>query len=382
MCRKAVAVIFIIVIFVVGAFTLSASKDGVKELDNLSFNHESVAQVEGVLDENIYKRNRWININGAFQKVLNKTADEQKDWYRLDNGQMIYSLSKVEDKKLEQCVNNLLDLEAYASDTDFYYVQLPFKVKEDSEMPLGCQEYGNDNADYIVGKLKEKGVNVLDIRERINEEGFDRSELFYMTDQHWTARTALWAAGEISSFMADNGDWKHDKSLFDINNYNVKVYRDWFLGSIGKKTGNIYAGTDDFELITPKWDTSFDFVADTANGIIKRKGDFKEALCNTSNLKKDYFNVNTYATYTGGDFKENTVRNADAVNNKRILLIRDSFSCALLPYLAVSTDTVTTIDLRHYDKMSLKEYISKNDFDIILIAYNPSAITDVQFSFD
>ena len=101
-----------------------------------------------------------------------------------------------------------------------------------------------------------------------------------------------------------------------------------------------------------------------------------------SNLKKDYFNINTYATYIGGDYKENTIINHNAPNSKKILLLRDSFSCALLPFLTLNTKQVTTLDLRHFKKTSVKDYLKSHDFDMVLIAYNPSAFDDVRFTFD
>ena len=189
-------------------------------------------------------------------------------------------------------------------------------------------------------------------------------------------------AGQISEFIDKNDpDWVYDPETYDLDNYNIKTYKDWFLGSLGKKTGNVYAGIDDFELITPNYATDFDFVADAQKGIIKREGSFEEALLDKSNLKKDYFSINTYATYTGGDYKENIVTNRNSANKTKVLLVRDSFSCTLMPFLALSTGELTTIDLRYYKKMSLKEYLKENDFDIVLIAYNPSAFSKQQFTF-
>ena len=68
-------------------------------------------------------------------------------------------------------------------------------------------------------------------------------------------------------------------------------------------------------------------------------------------------------------------------NDRKVLLIRDSFSCTMLPYLALGAEDITAIDLRHYDEMALKDYLDENKFDIILIAYNPSIFSEGMFDF-
>ena len=50
-----------------------------------------------------------------------------------------------------------------------------------------------------------------------------------------------------------------DEEALDIKNYEVNTYRNWFLGSIGKRVGIYYAGIDDIDLIYPKFDTLLSF---------------------------------------------------------------------------------------------------------------------------
>lgn len=64
-----------------------------------------------------------------------------------------------------------------------------------------------------------------------------------------------------------------------------------------------------------------------------------------------------------------------------VLLIRDSFSCVLLQYLSVGARTVTTIDMRHYEEMSVAEYIEGHDIDVVMVAYNPTSLNDTRFVF-
>ena len=55
-------------------------------------------------------------------------------------------------------------------------------------------------------------------------------------------------------------------------------------------------------------------------------------------------------------------------DHKKVLLIRDSFSDAFIPFASLGMEHLTAIDLRHYTK-SLKEYIKKDKPDTVIILY-------------
>ena len=100
-------------------------------------------------------------------------------------------------------------------------------------------------------------------------------------------------------------------------------------------------------------------------------------------IKNDPFKVNTYAAYCDGDHNKEQVTNESAPNQRNILLIRDSFSCTLMPYLALYTKNITTLDLRLYKTKSVYDYIRRHpDIDTVIVAYNPSSITEEQYTFD
>ena len=99
--------------------------------------------------------------------------------------------------------------------------------------------------------------------------------------------------------------------------------------------------------------------------------------------KKDYFSETTYFTYMGTEYRLSTVTNRLAPNGKKVLMLRDSFSCTLEPYLSMSAAQITAIDLRYYNTLQIKEYIKNNDFDAVMVVYNPSMFREEgAFDFD
>lgn len=383
---KLTATIFIIIIFIFGIGTLMKC-DKITLLKDKSI-EENITQIETTVQDNFKSYNNWININGLFQRIMGMTVIQDAgntNVYKLDNKQIIYNLEKIDVDNYFNSIKNLKRV-ADKNEIDFMYVQLPFKVQSQDNMPVGVETYGNYNADELVKMIKYEKIPCIDLREIIDDKDVDYSDLFFDTDQHWKPKTAFWAAKIISNRLDEDYGYKIDYGKFDLNNFYIDTKKDWFLGSLGKRTGSWYAGVDDFDIITPKFYTDYKFYSLSRDGSEEyRYGDFEETLLKKEFIeKKDYFNINTYAGYTGGDYALNTVINNNAPNDKKILLIRDSFSCAMMPYLTMGVKEITTIDLRHYKKESLIEYIDKNsdNYDMIIVAYNPSAFTEEQFTFD
>lgn len=377
---KIVTIIFIICLFAIGILTFIKSYSFIyaelKETKYIDLNKK----IDSVVQEKIVGKRTWINFNGLVQKLMNVTIVRSTDGgnvYKLKNGQLIYNLAKQD---MSAYIDNMIKLNTYLKtrEINLLYTQLPFKIHDNSDMPPGTNEYGNENANELLAALNNESIDNIDLRPRMKN---DFESYYFVTDHHWKPATALWAADEISNEISNKYGYPNNKKM-NIENFNIETYEDWFLGSLGKKTGIYYAGADDFDVITPKFKTDFDFYADTAGGEIERKGNFKDVMFNFDMInKKDYFNLNPYAGYIGGDYKLNIIKNNSAPNDKKVLLLRDSYSCTLLPFMSLNFKEISAIDLRYYKKTSLIDYIEEYEPDLVILAYNPSAFSSAQFDF-
>ena len=193
----------------------------------------------------------------------------------------------------------------------------------------------------------------IDLRKLMKEDGIKQDSMFFKTDHHWIPKAGLWAFGKIAEELNLNYGFNIDKSLWDKDNYNIKTYEKCFLGSQGKRTGIYYGGLDDFDIITPKFKTDFEFNIESEN--IHKKGEFKETLLNLEQFKpKDYFDSFLYSTYIDGDHAFVNIKNKKNNNGKKILLIKDSFSCVLAPFLAQGCSNLDIVDLRQSDRIDSK----------------------------
>ena len=148
------------------------------------------------------------------------------------------------------------------------------------------------------------------------------------------------------------------------------MLEDYFLGSQGKRVGSLYAGADDFTLYTPNFPTDLTYA--NADGSFTRTGPFNTSVCFPERVaERDWFNGNPYTYYSGGDYGLTTITNHKNPEGPRIVLLRESFSCALAPFLALSCSELVTIDLRHFTG-DLLDTVEALEPDLVLTLYTAS----------
>lgn len=329
---------------------------------------------ENLSNINVLK-NQFIDLYGGIQKLFgNKCihdASEGKDVILLNDGSLSFALSKYDTSNITDKIKILND-DLSQHDIPFLYVQLPFKIsKYETQLPYDIDDYSNQNTDNLMEKLEENDIDIMDMRDSFYNDHLKSSEIFFKTDHHWKPEGALIGAKYITTYLNENYNFDFDIEKLDLKNYNKNTYYKWFLGSQGKRVGKYYNGIDNINIFTPKFETDYVFEAPTYN--IVKKGTFEKTLLNYDNINiKDLYDKNAYVTYIGADYDLNIIHNNMVQNNNKILLIRDSFSCTLVPFLSTIVQELHTIDLRYYKDKTLQEYIKEIQPDIVIFALNPS----------
>jgi hypothetical protein len=83
-----------------------------------------------------------------------------------------------------------------------------------------------------------------------------------------------------------------------------------------------------------------------------------------------FSNTHNYANFIGGDHP--MVRIESGVNEKKILVIKDSFGNAVAPFLALHYGTVYVMDYRYFD-MNIRDFVRQNGISDILFLHNTFA---------
>lgn len=324
-------------------------------------------------NEKIFGKTSFINANGVVHKLLGQNL--MNGVVKVSDGQLIIPVERF---NVSKHAENLITFNKTLAKMNIplLYVQFPSKtMSNDKRIPAGVEVYANENADDLLALIKAGGLQTFDLRENIAEQGISHPSLFFKTDHHWKPEGAFWAFGEIVDVLNERYDYGIDDFYTDPANYQKQVYKDWFLGARGKRVGQYFAGVDDISLISPKFPTEMSLSIPKHK--ITRTGSFSDAIfCMDRIKKKDYFSLNPYAAYIGGDYPLVVHKNPQAPCDKKLMIFEDSFTLPVQSFLSTCFTEIDVIDLRHYEKEALLEYIKVNEPDLVMIMYNNRSMSN------
>ncbi len=285
----------------------------------------------------------------------------------------------VKKRDVTECVNRLIEFNDYLNDLNInlLYVQAPNKISQTQKISSIYKDYSNENMDNLLKAIKNK-IDYIDLRENINKAKLNYLKLFYKTDHHWLPETGLWATKEISSYLNNYYEMNLKIENSNFENYNIERYPKMYLGSDGRYVSLKNAEPEDFCLLIPKFETKLNVkILDMQ---MNKTDTFENVLIDWSKVKyKNYYKISQYSAYLYGDRPLIEIHNEYIDNNKKILLLRDSFSAVVEPFLALENEYLSIIDLRKFSG-SLKSYIHEFRPDVVVILYNANAIVDLNDS--
>ncbi|MGM9933495.1 hypothetical protein [uncultured Clostridium sp.] len=357
---------------------------------NLDYIQDRIKSIETTINENTYKKYRFIESYGFLQKLMGKKEEGGFEVIKDKDNILHYTYFASEPKETEKFAVKTKDFKdgIINNKVKLIYLMTPDKyIRGKTKFERGIPyNYANETADNYLYDLKEREIDYIDLRENILERGLNPNDLFYKTDHHWNIETAFDQFTEFIEILNSRYDMNIDESGFyrETDNYNFIKYKNSYLGSMGRKCGKYYNGVDDFTLIYPKFETSYSFYARTKDYEINTEGRFEEALLSQysiNNYKNEYaLSANKYDTYLFGNQGEVHITNNNNKNGIKVLFIKDSF---VLPFAAffsnVCSDTYL-IDPRYYDK-NILDFVNSKDIDLIIISFTPQDISDEFFNF-
>lgn len=201
---------------------------------------------------------------------------------------------------------------------------------------------------------KVKPVNVYDIFEEKKKE-----YIYLNTDHRWTALGAYYAYKEFCEVA--------NESPVDISSLTSN--------NISNFTGTLYS-TSRAEVLNnnPDTITYYDMPESYTMSILKK---------NSSQWKeyRSVYNedISNYDLFIYGDNSVTQIINDDEKNGKNILVVKDSYGNAFVPWLVNNYDKVHSIDFRSYNG-NIISYCAKNEItDVLFInsTVNSSVSTQV-----
>ena len=301
-------------------------------------------------------RDRWIQLKALSERALGK-QENNGVYFGTDGHTLFAQFNRPSEQDLAQRVGFVNTL-ANNVDMTVYFSIIPDKSYVWADrLPANAPNVDDGSVNEAAKALANERLRYIDLYASSVWDG-SRDEWygmdsFYRTDHHWSSIGAY--HGYFALGTAMNGSAR--KIVITPEHMSGSFY-----GTTYSSSGASWVLPDDIYTIVPEG--GFD-----GNITVTRYPEgapIDGTLYDLSKLEvKD-----KYAMFLGGNQPLCIIRNPDAQNG-RLLVIRDSYSDSLAPFLALDYQEIHLFDLR-YNNISLKRYVEDNGIDQVLVLYSAS----------
>lgn len=233
---------------------------------------------------------------------------------------------------------------------DFILVPNAVSVLKDYLPQFAVNDKQTDSLKHIENILSDR-IWLLNAYEPLKIKADKGEQVFYKTDHHWTD------AGANAVFEAYLSAKNESESDISFDN---TINRKDFYGTLYSKAPSAFAKPD--TMILPDHSGAVHHVE------YVKEGKTADSLIDESFLdKKD-----KYAAFLGGNFARINIKSDNSAVNEKVLILKDSYANAMMPYLANQYSDLIVVDMRyyHFEEQTVSELVKNEDIDRVIMIYN------------
>lgn len=314
---------------------------------------------ENYINDHMVLRDVFMGVNSYSNiAVLNNGSDGV---YKCSDGYLINE--PATDSRLDLNLSVTADFkEKTGIDTTVMIVPSTGYIMDD-KLPLVHKNYNDDRYyNRIESFCQKNGLGFVDLRDTFNSHK-NSTQIYYKTDHHWTTVGAYLAYQSLCE--------KWGIEVKETNGYIVEKTPD-FYGTTYNTSGFWLNESDTIEVWKNRDNHSTCEI--TANG--------KTTAYKSMFFPKQLEGADKYTVFLNGNNPVTTVKNPDNKGKEKLLVIKDSFSHCLAPFLSEKFSQITLVDMRYYKKSVSEEIVKKDKFDKVLICMSmDNFLEDKDFAF-
>ena len=310
------------------------------------FSGDYTSKFETYTTDQFTFRDEWITLKAASELALGK--QENNDVHLCENGTLIEGFKRPENSVLD---SNMSALNTLVGNTDakVYFALIP--DKSDLYSSLLPKNAPNDSEkeviDYCYGQSNATNVDMYSALSAHKDE-----YIFYRTDHHWTSLGAYYGLSALAESMG--------LPCPALDSYTDRhVVSEEFYGTTWSSSGFSWVDPDTMEIFVNAPEglkvTSY-----------PQGSPVEGKLYDFSFLEKK----DKYSMFMGGNCPMHVIETGNE-DKPSLLILRDSYTDSLIPFLLDDFSEIHVLDLRYY-RASLKAYIEQNNFDNVLVCYSVS----------
>lgn len=324
-------------------FTLEALFDG-----------SYIAKVEKYVTDQFVARDTFVGAKTQTDFILGK-RDTNNIYFGEDNYLFeLYSQQSVNKEQLNKNLNFIKEFitaqnQSLGSDKmSVMLVPSASVILKDKLPPLAPTFSQSEVYEKLGSELAGNYIDVISALEKHKDE-----EVYYKTDHHWTTLGAYYA---YRAFCEQKGI-----AGYTLEDFTKKAVSDNFFGTLYNKARLITTSPDSINIYEPRFESSYQVDYNMGQ---------KQAntLYDESYLEKR----DQYSYFLSSNNAVVTIKSQNE-NGKTLLLLKDSFSHSLAPFLANDYENVILVDLRYYNG-SIKSFIGENNVTDVLAIYHFSTL--------
>ena len=308
-----------------------------------------MTEAESYASDQIAFRDGWVALKALGEVLSGK--QENNGIYFAEDDTLIRRVEEPDGAFVETNIQNLSKLAAQVEvPVSFGLIPTAASIWQD-RLPDGAPSA--DETAWTQWLYDRSGANNIDLASAL--EMHSGEEIYYRTDHHWTSLGAFYGANAILGAMG--------LEELDLSDYVPTEVAHSFLGTNYSSAGAWW--------IAP----------DTITAYVPEEG--KEVISNFTGREEpgrlyvsEQLEVkNQYAYFLGGNQPLCIIRSQ--ADGPKILILRDSYTDCLAPFLAERFGEIHLFDLR-YNRLSPLDYIREHDIDLVLVLYSfETFVTDV-----
>lgn len=389
--KKIFAVIFLVFVIGFGSINFYHSYSPLDE--EITGNSDlTIDELDSLITEEVLGRMNFIEMYAFAQELLGKRESNNFSMIKDENGFLHYaSFFREEDEEIMEYAMRMKRLQDYANTqgTEVLFVITPSKYNsQDVTLRTGLPI--NDPSDIVnelMFDLNRLGVETLNLGESLPNDEVPYEEAFFKTDHHWTIPSAFYGTQKLVEKMQDTfGTEFNDPEFYmDLSNYEIETYTGGMLGSMGRKTGAVFAGVDNFTAYWPTFEGNY-YRESMLNDeqLVYESGTFIESFMSPNVLtdEADLYSSSQYSLYLNELRIYEKIINNENPDGCKIFMIRDSYFSPVISFMMPMCGEIDAIwSLEEVNSLDIETYIKQNDFDYIIMQIYPYNINAEAFNF-
>lgn len=273
---------------------------------------------ENWFSDHYMNRDFWIELKAILRKCM--LSIENNNIYFAEEGRLVSRFAELDDTALSSNAETILAFAEEQNVTPNILLVPTAAWAAEEELPAGAWDLDQE---ALLAEMEEvfteaNFIPCLDYLPR-------NPSLYFKTDHHWNEQGAYYGYEAICREVLNK----------EPNSFRYEDASTSFSGTMYSKSGAFWTAPDTIRTIIPETPVKAETVLDD--------GQVLDGVYNPKRLNEK----DQYTYYVDGNHAREDIH-TDIANGKTAILIKDSYSHILVPYLITEYENLILIDLRYY----------------------------------